>query len=173
MLSSGHWCFQSWSIRSCLWGGLTSTLPDDRYWYDHNNKLIRDRFWGAWLSPAVWSPAPGCRDGGCSLSFECLHCEFLLGLGFSTNCGLRPSHLRAVILDLLSSNGLRKVPTQYCFGLRSAFLKLRTFYTFWKYSLSSSAWGREVIVLYFAPHLYSPSLLVSGEWGKQVKRTAL
>lgn len=41
-----------------------------------------------------------------------LHCEFMLSLGFSTNCGLRSCHLRAVIWDLLSLKGLRKEQTQ-------------------------------------------------------------
>lgn len=103
-----------------------------------------------------------------------LHCEFMLSLGFSTNCGLRSCHLRAVIWDLLRLKGLRKEQTQ-C-----------SIVVVWE--VLSSSWGlctRAQSVLSAALHAGKsgcaafcsprspPSVLLSAEWSERVKGAAL
>lgn len=68
-----------------------------------------------------------------SLRLDCPLCEFMLTLGFYTNCGLRHYHLRVVFVDLLRLNMPCHEGTStqylYCCGLQSSLLKLRTFKT--------------------------------------------
>ena len=109
---------------------------------------------GWWLFPFVWMPP--------------LHCEFMLSLGVSTNCGLRSCHLRAVIWDLLSLKGLRKEQTQCSIVVVWEVLSSSRGLSTRAESVLSAALhsGRSSCTAFCSPRS-PPSLLLSAEWRVQ------
>lgn len=147
------------------WGrGLTGTLQDGSCCsVDQDNRLTRgDRLWEGSF-PAVHRVLLLMVEMvAVPRHLECLHCGFMSTLGFYTNCGLRPCHLRAVILDLLSSNRLSHESTStvlYCCGLRSAPRRVRTLEMCWECSPRGWVCGRGDVPVPYSAVVTDPDFL--------------